>query len=531
MEHLIEETIQEPIQEKLKQIWKQRLLILSAAVIFLLLVFYSTAESMVQIWLRSETFTHGFLILPISLYLIWENKKQLSVIEPTSQLLALPLIALVTFGWLMASLVDVLVVQQWAFVTILLLVVLLILGWSVVKQILFPLLYLYFMVPFGEQFITPMMYMTADVVIAAIELTGIPIHSEGTFFTLPSGSWSVVEGCSGVRYLIASIALGTLYAYMTYNSYLKRSVFIIASILTPIVANWIRAFIIVMLGHFSGMKLATGVDHIIYGWFFFGLVLFIMFWVGSYWREDEEAKPIAEIINLIQEKTSRFSLTLLSGLLLISIGPVMDYRIKQNSLQNADQLAEIKLFENSNWQKSELKSFQWTPQYINPSAHYQAKYKESSPENDTAGVDREVGLYLAYYAVQQQDSELINSQNIMIRQKHPDWNQLREEIHTISIQNQPETVWETHLTSNRNDILIWHWNVIAGKVISNSYEAKLIEALNKLSGNSQGEYAVVVYTQLDRKDLQTSRKKLQQFVNNMEPVIRNSFNEHLLKSN
>ncbi|MCK5664849.1 MAG: EpsI family protein, partial [Thiotrichaceae bacterium] len=428
---------------------------------------------------------------------------------------------------LMASLVDVLVVQQWAFVTLLLLVVLLVLGWSVVKQILFPLLYLYFMVPFGEQFITPMMYMTADVVITAIELTGIPIHSEGTFFTLPSGSWSVVEGCSGVRYLIASIALGTLYAYMTYSSYLKRSVFIIASILTPIVANWIRAFIIVMLGHFSGMKLATGVDHIIYGWFFFGLVLFIMFWVGSYWREDEEARPIAEITNLIQEKMGRFSLILLSGLLLISIGPVMDYRIKQNSLQNADQFAEIKLFENSNWQKSELKPFQWTPQYINPSAHYQTEYKPSG----TTGVDTEVGLYLAYYAVQQQDSELINSQNIMIPQKHPVWSQLREEKQTISIQNQTEIVLETHLTSNQSDLLIWHWNVIAGKVIINSYEAKLIEAFNKLSGNTQGEYAVAVYTQLDKKDLQTSRKKLQQFVNNMDPVIRNSFNEHLLKTN
>lgn len=516
----MEQLKQESIQQQLKQIWKQRLLVLLAAMIFLLLTFYGTAESMVQIWLRSETFTHGFLILPISLYFIWQNKKQLSAIEPVAQLLALPLIAMVTFGWLMASLVDVLVVQQWAFVTLVLLIVLLVLGWSVVKQILFPLLYLYFMVPFGEQFITPMMYMTADFVIAAIELTGIPIYSEGTFFTLPSGSWSVVEGCSGVRYLIASIALGTLYAYMTYSSYVKRSVFILASIVAPIVANWVRAFIIVMLGHFSGMKLATGVDHLIYGWVFFGFVLFIMFWVGSYWSDDEDNNSVIEIKNLIQEKTARFSLILISGVLLISIGPLMDYRIKQHAQQGAEQTFTIQAFENSQQVKSETISIEWTPQYINPSAHYQAEYIASSQSGNTASEDK-TGLYLAYYAVQQQDSELVNSQNIMIPQKHPVWKQLRQEKHTISIQNQLETVLETHLSSDRNDILIWHWNVIAGKVIINSYEAKLTEALNKLSGNNQGEYAMVVYTQFEKNDLQESREKLQKFVNDITPAVMN----------
>ena len=511
----MELSIQQTLQAKVNLIWKQRILILSVVMAFLFLVFYSTAESMVQIWLRSETFTHGFLILPISLYLIWQNKKQLSAIEPVTQPLALPLIAIVTFGWLMASLVDVLVVQQWAFVTLLILTVLLVLGWNVVKQIMFPLLYLYFMVPFGEQFIIPMMYMTADFVIWAIELTGIPIYSEGTFFTLPSGSWSVVEGCSGVRYLIASIALGTLYAYMTYSSYLKRSVFILASIISPIVANWFRAFIIVMLGHFSGMKLATGVDHLIYGWVFFGFVLFIMFWVGSHWRDDEDDNSTTEITNLIQEKTSRFSLILISGLLLISTGPFMDYKIQQNSLQSAEQDFKIKLSENPNWVKSEPLSIQWTPRYINPSAHFQAEYKESSQSL--------VGLYLAYYAVQQQDSELVNSQNIMIRQKHPVWKQLRKDEQNIKIQHHSETVLETHLSSNQEDILIWHWNVIAGNVIVNSYKAKLIEALNKLSGNSQGEYAMVVYTRFENKELEEIRERLQQFVNDMNPAITNSF--------
>ena len=60
----------------------------------------------------------------------------------------------------------------------------------------------------------------------------------------------------------------------------------------PIIANGMRAYMIVMIGHLSGMKLATGVDRLIYGWLFFGLRMFIMFWIGRYWREDELPAPL-----------------------------------------------------------------------------------------------------------------------------------------------------------------------------------------------------------------------------------------------
>ncbi len=114
---------------------------------------------------------------------------------------------------------------------------------------------------------------TADFTIAALKLTGIPVFREGAHFQIPSGRWSVVEACSGVRYLIASLMVGILYAYLTYRSMRRRLLFIGVSILVPIVANWLRAYMIVMIGHLSGNTLAVGVDHIIYGWIFFGVVM------------------------------------------------------------------------------------------------------------------------------------------------------------------------------------------------------------------------------------------------------------------
>ena len=97
----------------------------------------------------------------------------------------------------------------------------------------------------------------------ALRATGIPVFREGLHFVIPSGSWSVVEACSGVRYLIASLMVGTLFAYLNYVCTtgapgLRRRLGLV-----PIVANWLRAYIIVMLSHLSGNKFRAGVDHLI----------------------------------------------------------------------------------------------------------------------------------------------------------------------------------------------------------------------------------------------------------------------------
>src|SRR5699024_5572254 len=89
--------------------------------------------------------------------------------------------------------------------------------------------------------------------------------------------------------------LGTLYAYITYHSYWRRAMFIVASIIAPIIANGLRAYGIIMLAYLSSMKLAVGIDHIIYGWIFFGIVMFLLFWIGSFWREGDDDRPSSKL--------------------------------------------------------------------------------------------------------------------------------------------------------------------------------------------------------------------------------------------
>ena len=132
--------------------------------------------------------------------------------------MGLLVLAMLGFSWLLATLASVLVFQQLFLITMIPAVVWTILGGQMVRALAFPLAYLLLAVPFGEALIPPLIDFTADFTVKALQLTGIPVYREGSFFTIPSGNWSVVEACSGLRYLIASFTLGTLYAYLTYRS-------------------------------------------------------------------------------------------------------------------------------------------------------------------------------------------------------------------------------------------------------------------------------------------------------------------------
>ena len=84
---------------------------------------------------------------------------------------------------------------------------------------------------------------------------------------------------------MASFMVGCLFAYLNYASWRRRLIFALVSLAVPIVANWLRAYMIVMLGHYSGNQLAVGADHLVYGWVFFGIVITVVFMVGARWSD------------------------------------------------------------------------------------------------------------------------------------------------------------------------------------------------------------------------------------------------------
>ncbi len=466
--------------------WRPALLALGAVLLVLGGLYADTVSSMVGIWYRSETFAHAFLVPPISLWLVWRQRGALVQLTPRPQPWLLLGLAAFASLWLLADLVLVNAAAQFAWVAMLVLAVPAVLGLQVAMTILFPLLFLFFAVPIGE-FMTPsMISWTADATIMALRWSGIPVYREGMSFVIPSGSWSVVEACSGVRYLIASFMVGTLFAYLNYRSTKRRLVFVGVSILVPIVANWMRAYMIVILGHLSGNKLAAGVDHLIYGWVFFGIVIMIMFMIGARWSEDPVEPNLAFTpATTTATKTTSAWLAALAVALLAAAGPLGFIAI--NKADQASEPSLAKLTTPAEWQQSDLLS-SWKPVYVNPSAELHTAYRHD---------DKPVGLYIAYYRNQDYQRKLVTSTNTLASSSNHAWSVIRQGRTEINQAGLPANLRTAQLngkdTNPETRLLVWQWYWINGKLTASDFEAKLLTAFSRLRGRGDDSAVIILY--------------------------------------
>ncbi|MFK7886874.1 MAG: exosortase A [Gammaproteobacteria bacterium] len=273
--------------------WSLALPLTLGALALLALIYRSTLMSMIGIWLESDTFSHGFLVFPAVGFLIYRARDRLLALDPRPSWLGLIALLGCLSLWFVANVGSVQVAEQFAFVAALSACVWALLGTSVLRVLAFPILFSFFAVPFGDFIIPTLMQFTAWFVVEAIELTGIPVFREGYMLSIPRGDFEVAKACSGIRYLIASVSLGTFYAYITFVGWKKRFAFLGLAVAMPIIANGLRAFGIVMIAHFSDMQHAVGVDHLIYGWLFFGVLIFLMFWIGGRYADEPQATSAA----------------------------------------------------------------------------------------------------------------------------------------------------------------------------------------------------------------------------------------------
>ena len=490
--------------------WRTPLLMVAMLWLGLFALYWPTFMSMVDIWDRSETYTHGFLIFPISFWLLWRNRARVAALPIVPDWRALPLMLLTGAGWVLAQAGGVLVVSQYAFVTLLILSVWAVLGWRVLWALFFPFLFLYFSVPVGEVLIPKLMTFTANFTVAAIKLTSLPVYQEGTFFYLPGSEWSVVEGCSGLRYLISAFTLSCLYAYLTYRTPWRRAAFAVAGLVVPVFANGLRAFTIVMIAYLSDMKLALGIDHYIYGWVFFGFVMLILFWVGTFWREDldeekAESAPAKAAAPPPALPPGRYLGVAALAVLVGFLWPAYARHLDDKPVPVPPALMVVPA---GGWQP--VAPFtDWQPHWEKPSQQWHAYYAKDG---------HQVMLEIDYYATQKQGSELITTGNYFIHQKDPVWSNVGQRIKTVRIGAQTDRVLVGHLHSHAQHLLIWQWNDIDGRRVMNDYEAKLILAWKKVRGHADDGASVIIATPCDDKS--DCSAVLEDFAQAMTPAIR-----------
>lgn len=254
-------------------------------------LFAAEGAAAVHVWNTSTAYGHCWLVLPLAAWLAWDRRFTVAGLAPrpvaAPALLAVPLIV----AWLAADLLGIMEGRQLAAIGFLEILLLAVLGPRLWWALAAALLYLFFLVPFGA-FLTPWLQdVTARFVALGMDVLGIPGEVTQFRIEIPEGGFYVAEACAGLRFLIASVAFGVLYAVTLFRSPLRRAVFIAVSVAVPIVANGIRALGIVLLGHTLGSAEAAATDHILYGWIFFSIVILLLALAGMPFRQDMQAPP------------------------------------------------------------------------------------------------------------------------------------------------------------------------------------------------------------------------------------------------
>jgi exosortase A len=255
------------------------------------LLFQAEIARAMATWNASTAYSHCWFVLPIALYLAWDRRTAAAGMVPRPILWPVLLALPGALAWLAVERVGIMEGRQLVAVGFVQLLFLAVLGWRLAWTFSAPLLYLFFLVPFGAFVTNDLQRFTAAFTDIGLQVVGIPFVMDQFIIEIPEGTFYIAEACAGLRFLIASIAFGVLYACLIYRSPWRRAAFMVASCIIPVIANGFRALGIIVLGHILGSAQAVAADHVIYGWLFFSTVILLLILAGLPFREDRGEPP------------------------------------------------------------------------------------------------------------------------------------------------------------------------------------------------------------------------------------------------
>jgi exosortase A len=271
----------------LKRLIPYRPVILETAIILacLVLLYFRVVQGLVSDWIHLPDFSHGFLIPLVSLYFVYEKRKELAVFNRSGNWIGLPLLLFGIVLLLLGDLATEYFTMRFSILIVLGGIILFLLGEEFLKTLLFPLVFLIFMIPIPsilmDRITFPMQLFASKVAARSLYLIGIPVLREGNIIQLANTSLEVAEACSGIRSLISLLALSVVFAYFSQNTTWKRIVLVLSTFPIAIIANAARVTGTGILAHYYGDQVAQGFFHGFSGWILFVVAFICLFLLGA----------------------------------------------------------------------------------------------------------------------------------------------------------------------------------------------------------------------------------------------------------
>jgi len=271
------------------------------------------------------------------------------------------------------------------------------LGPQVARGLAFPLGYALFLVPFGEE-MEPLLH-----------LAGVPASSNGVLIHAGRYWFEVAEACSGAKFVIAMVAFGVLVANLCFVSWKRRAVFLVVSVVVPVIANGVRAFGTIWAADLTSVEAATGLDHIVYGWVFFALVMAGVLAIGWRWFDRAPDDPAFDPARLQPIPRHRTDLLVATALVLATVAlfPAWSAAVAGRAQPLP---AHIDLPDIPGWRRVPVSTAApWMPYYPGADHYLFGRYADAS------GATVDIGI--AVFGSQREGKELIAYGTGVLRQE------------------------------------------------------------------------------------------------------------------
>ena len=243
-----------------------------------LLAYFPVWKRLILSWYSSDEYSHGFFILPLCGYILWQKKDVLAgvPVSPSSWGLGLVVFSLVLY--ILSDFAGIVTLASFSIVPLLAGVIIYSYGFLMLKELFFPLFLLLFMIPIPAQIYSsltvPLQLLVTKISVWIAGFLGIPIYREGNVIHLADRTLEVVQACSGLRSMISLLTLSAVLGYLTLRSNPLRAVLFVSGIPAAIFVNIVRVLLLVLAFHYINLDLTEGTVHTL-----FGMGIFILAWI------------------------------------------------------------------------------------------------------------------------------------------------------------------------------------------------------------------------------------------------------------
>ena len=492
--------------------WRLALLAFAAAVVVLLACYWQTAASLVGIWAHDGTYQYAFLIFPLSLWAAFELRGRLRANPPVPSVWGLVAIVALVAIWYAGRVLAINLPQHFAFVALFPALVLACWGWRALWVLKFPLAYLVvFAVPWGDAMVGPLQDITARIAVHALNLTGVPVLMNGRELVTPSAIWMVEQACSGVKFFIACTALGCMFAWLMFSRWWKRVGFVLLAIIAPIIANGLRVYFTILIGEMWGVQYASGTDHMIFGWQFFGTVLVLLLLVGWFLRDRLPAndKPAPS-----EARVPRTRIVLWpAAMALLVVGPALAAGLAGAAAADVVHLSAPSL---TGWTGPQTPIDDWQPSFHGAAGRFRADYASSA---DGA----RVALFHAVYTGRpRRGHNLITYGNQVYDPAEAQVLASASRRITFAA-GLSLTVRELRLVGADGPRLVWYWYCVDARCSASPTRVKLHQAWDVLRGRSPQSSVSAMSLPVRHGDLVQAREHLGAFARALpSPTLRDA---------